>query len=142
MEAVKGVFSKTKDPRFLVSIVLGLSKLEIQELLPQYLLLKKNARAALFNRILHAQTPPVDPRGLLMLLHTISPHAQVPLRNIIDGYSFYNYSDYLATAIESCLTQMDVFSPEVLAAALLQLVDETPVPPLFMRTVFSVTTNE
>lgn len=36
---------------------------------------------------------------------------------------------------------MDVFSPEVLAAALLQLVDETPVPPLFMRTVFSVTTN-
>ncbi|KAH3767727.1 symplekin [Pelomyxa schiedti] len=123
VDAVKRVHvALSNDTRFLVSIVAGLTKEEIQEYLPKYLGLKPNVLLAMINRILHTPSSPLDPRSFLIMLHTV-PTA------------------YVKSAIEPiriCLEQGNIYTQDVLAAVLQHLVDEIPVPPLFMRTTIWV----
>jgi symplekin len=67
--------------------------------------------------------PALTPAEVLIALHGIDPHHDsVPLKKVMDACS-------------ACLQQQSVFTQQVLAKVLNQLVEQTPLPLLFMRTV-------
>jgi symplekin len=67
--------------------------------------------------------PALTPAEVLIALHGIDPHKDaVPLKKVMDACS-------------TCLQQRTVFTQQVLAKVLNQLVEQTPLPLLFMRTV-------
>ncbi|KAF9687403.1 hypothetical protein SADUNF_Sadunf02G0089900 [Salix dunnii] len=67
--------------------------------------------------------PALTPAEVLVAIHDISPNKDgLPLKKITDACS-------------ACFEQRTVFTQQVLAKALNQMVDQTPLPLLFMRTV-------
>ena len=67
--------------------------------------------------------PPLTPTEVIIALHVIEPtRDSVPLKKVMEACS-------------ACLDQRSVFTQQVLAKALNQLVERTPLPLLFMRTV-------
>ncbi|KAK4353272.1 hypothetical protein RND71_028790 [Anisodus tanguticus] len=67
--------------------------------------------------------PALTPAEVLVAIHDINPERDgLPLKKIMDACS-------------ACFEQRTVFTQQVLAKALRQMVDQTPLPLLFMRTV-------
>ena len=62
------------------------------------------------------------PSELMVALHTIEPRDEKQMKAVIQ-------------AIYLCFKESDVYTHEVLAGVLQQLLDMTPIPTLFMRTV-------
>ncbi|PKI51684.1 hypothetical protein CRG98_027924 [Punica granatum] len=67
--------------------------------------------------------PALTPAEVLVAIHNIVPEKDgIPLKKVMDACS-------------ACFEQRTVFTQQVLAKALNQMVDQTPLPLLFMRTV-------
>jgi symplekin len=67
--------------------------------------------------------PSLDPSEILIAIHVIDPEKEgIPLKKVID-------------ACAACFEQRTIFTQQVLAKALNQLVEQIPLPLLFMRTV-------
>lgn len=119
--------SKLPDVRFLIPILNGLTKSEIVASLPQLIKLSTAVVKEVFNRLLGINTnvpvhkSPVSPSELLVALHQIDP-ASCDLKTVINATSL-------------CFAEKQVYTQEVLANVIQQLIEINPIPTLYMRTV-------
>ncbi|KAI5061409.1 hypothetical protein GOP47_0023914 [Adiantum capillus-veneris] len=118
--------SKIKDARLLTPILSSLSKAEVLPIFPHLVALPSEDFKAALDRILQGSIhtgPALTPAEVLVAIHAIDPDRdQIPLAMVKD-------------ACAVCFQQRTVFTQQVLAKVLKQLVEQTPVPMLFMRTV-------
>ncbi|RKP11025.1 Symplekin tight junction protein C terminal-domain-containing protein [Thamnocephalis sphaerospora] len=140
VEVVKAMYQQRElDARFLIPIVSGLDKDEVMEALPKIINLLNNTEyerkivREVLSRILvpsTTQTAPgmlpanqarLGPSELLVTLHLFD-ESIVSLRKA-------------AEATQICFGEKEIFTAEVLAVVLQQLIDQPTLPTLFMRTV-------
>lgn len=119
--------TKLKDATILIPILPSFTKDEVLPIFPRLVQLPLDKFQTALAHILQGSAhmgPALTPAEVLVAIHDISPEkdAGVPLKKIMDACS-------------ACFEQRTVFTQQVLAKALNQMVDQTPLPLLFMRTV-------
>ncbi|CAL0319275.1 unnamed protein product [Lupinus luteus] len=118
--------TKLRDVTILVPLLSSLSKKEVLPIFPRLvdLPLEKFQRALALILQGSAHTgPALTPVEVLVAMHGIVPEK--------DGLALKKITD----ACSACFEQRTVFTQQVLAKALNQMVDQSPLPLLFMRTV-------
>lgn len=119
--------TKVSDVRLIIPVINGLTRSEILAALPKLLKLSEIVVKEVFSRLLaigkHADQKhlPLTASDLLVSLHMVDA-TKVELK-------------YVVKATSLCLNEKDVYSQDVLAIVLQQLVEITPIPTLLMRTV-------
>ncbi|XP_061369219.1 uncharacterized protein LOC133312088 isoform X2 [Gastrolobium bilobum] len=111
--------SKLKDAEVLIPILPFLPKDEVMPVFPHIVNLPLEKFQAALGRILKVLTP----AEVLIAIHGIDPER--------DGIRLKRVTD----ACNACFEQRKIFTQEVLAKVLNQLVEQIPLPLLFMRTV-------
>ncbi|XP_038717736.1 uncharacterized protein LOC120010897 isoform X1 [Tripterygium wilfordii] len=118
--------TKLKDVSILIPMLSSLSKDEVLPIFPRLVDLPIEKFQTALAHILQGSAhtgPALTPAEVLVAIHDISPEKDgLALKKIIDACS-------------TCFEQRTVFTQQVLAKALNQMVDQTPLPLLFMRTV-------
>ncbi|KAG9453394.1 hypothetical protein H6P81_006298 [Aristolochia fimbriata] len=118
--------SKLKDVEILIPILASLSKDEVLPIFPQLVNLPPDKFQTAVSKLLQGSphaSPSLTPAELLIAIHGIDPERDgVPLKKVMDACS-------------ACFEQRQVFTQQVFAKALNQLVEQIPLPLLFMRTV-------
>ncbi|XP_065881788.1 uncharacterized protein [Euphorbia lathyris] len=118
--------TKLKDATVLIPILSSLSKNEVLPIFPRLVGLPIEKFRMALAHILQGSAhtgPALTPAEVLVAIHDINPEKDgLPLKKITDVCS-------------ACFEQRTVFTQQVLAKALNQMVDQTPLPLLFMRTV-------
>ncbi|CAI0464167.1 unnamed protein product [Linum tenue] len=118
--------TKLKDATILIPILSSLSKSEVLPIFPRLVGLPIEKFQMAIAHILQGSAhtgPALSPAEVLVAIHGISPDKDgLPLKKIMDACS-------------ACFEQRTVFTQQVLAKALNQMVDQTPLPLLFVRTV-------
>lgn len=127
IETVKRLYkTKLKDAAILIPILSSFTKNEVLPVFPRLVQLPLDKFQTALAHILQGSAhmgPALTPAEVLVAIHDISPEKDgVPLKKIMDACS-------------ACFEQRTVFTQQVLAKALNQMVDQTPLPLLFMRTV-------
>lgn len=119
---------RVSDVRFLIPVLNGLSKKEVIAALPKLIKLNPVVVKEVFNRLLGSNvessanfTSPVTPAELLIALHMIDP-SKCDVKTVIKATSL-------------CFAEKHVYTQEVLAVVMQQLMDQNPLPTLLMRTV-------
>jgi len=107
----------------MIYICAALSRSEVEELLPRIVALPQVGVKAALHRLLHGRYSALTPEKLMLALHKLSPSGkELTMKKI-------------AEAIELCFNDRAVFTTQVLAVVLQQLLDQNPLPELYMRTV-------
>ncbi|KAL5559889.1 hypothetical protein UlMin_036100 [Ulmus minor] len=118
--------TKLKDVSILIPMLSSLSKNEVLPIFPRLIALPLEKFQMALAHILQGSAhtgPALTPAEVLVAIHGIAPEKDVlSLKKIMD-------------ACTACFEQRTVFTQQVLAKALNQMVDQTPLPLLFMRTV-------
>ncbi|KAJ4967464.1 hypothetical protein NE237_019313 [Protea cynaroides] len=118
--------AKLKDAAILIPMLSSLSKDEVLPIFPRLVDLPLEKFQAALARILQGSAhtgPALTPAEVLVAIHDINPDKDgIALKKIMDACS-------------ACFEQRTVFTQQVLAKALNMLVDQSPLPLLFMRTV-------
>ncbi|KAI3806670.1 hypothetical protein L1987_22583 [Smallanthus sonchifolius] len=118
--------TKLKDATILLPILNSFTKDEVLPIFPRLVQLPLDKFQTALAHILQGSAlmgPALTPAEVLVAIHDINPEKDgVPLKKIMDACS-------------ACFEQRTVFTQQVLAKALNQMVDQTPLPLLFMRTV-------
>ncbi|KAI3460094.1 hypothetical protein Pfo_016757 [Paulownia fortunei] len=118
--------TRLKDATILIPILSAFSKDEVLPIFPRLVQLQLNKFQMALAHILQGSAhtgPALTPAEVLVAIHDISPERDgLPLKKITDACS-------------ACFEQRTVFTQQVLAKALNQMVDRTPLPLLYMRTV-------
>jgi len=123
LDAIKALYARIGDARFMIYICSALSRSEVEELLPRIVALPQVGVKAALHRLLHARYSALTPEKLMLALHKLSPAGKdLTLKKI-------------AEAIELCFNDRAIFTTQVLAVVLQQLLDQNPLPELYMRTV-------
>jgi len=117
--------TRNLNPRFLIPIIPGLTKTELVGYLPKLIELPTKIVQTVISKIVNSKPSPISPSELLITLHTMDTKT-VSLKRIIE-------------AIQLCFEEKALVRQDVLAKALQQLVDMSPIPPLFLRTVIQTT---
>lgn len=123
VERVRDLYhTRISDIRFLIPVLNGLKKQEIIAALPKLIKLNPVVVREVFNRLLglHGDSP-ITASELLVALHLIDQN-KVDLKTIIKATSM-------------CLQEKQVYTQEVLAVVLQQLMEQPTIPTLLMRTV-------
>lgn len=118
--------TKLKDAAILIPMLPSFAKNEVLPIFPRLVDLPLDKFQTALANILQgtAQTgPALTPAEVLVAIHDINPER--------DGLVLKKITD----ACSACFEQRTVFTQQVLAKALNQMVDQTPLPMLFMRTV-------
>ncbi|XP_049875001.1 symplekin [Pectinophora gossypiella] len=121
--------TRVSDVRFLIPVLSGLSNKEILAALPKLIKLNPVVVKEVFNKLLgnpETDNGPVSPTELLVALHLIDP-AKAELKYIIK-----------ATAL--CFAEKNIFTQDVVSAALQRLSAEPEIPVLLMRSVLQALT--
>ncbi|VDP09748.1 unnamed protein product [Soboliphyme baturini] len=123
---------RVPDVRFLIPVLTGLSRKEILVALPKLIRLNPNVLREVINRLLHGKSletghQPMSPSELLIAFHQIDTSNTDDMKCVI-------------TATNMLLSDRHVFTKEVLAGVIQQLVDQQPLPMLLMRTVIQALT--
>lgn len=127
VERVRDLYHKrVPDVRFLIPVLTGLSKDEVIQALPKLIKLNPIVVKEVFNRLLggHSDanyTSPLTPVDLLIALHNIDP-TKCDMKTIIK-------------ATNLCFSEKNIYTQEVLAVVMKTLMEQDPLPTLFMRTV-------
>ena len=125
VDKVRDLYEKrVSDVRFLIPVLSGLSKQEILNALPKFISLNVTIVKEVFNRLTSNPNSSVSPADLLIALHNIDA-SKCDMKTVIK-----------ATTI--CFQDKSVFTKEVLAIVLQQLLEQPSIPLLFMRTVIQV----
>ncbi|KMZ56506.1 hypothetical protein ZOSMA_94G00300 [Zostera marina] len=124
---VKHLFeTKLKDASVMIPLLSSLSKDEVLPIFPRLVDLPIEKFQTGLARILEGSAhtgPALSPAEVLIAIHNIDPKKDnVPLKKVMD-------------ACTACFEQRTVFTQHVLAKSLKDLVDQMPLPQLFMRTV-------
>ncbi|BFG36416.1 hypothetical protein CerSpe_226900 [Prunus speciosa] len=118
--------SKLKDVEILIPILPFLPKDEVMLIFPQLVNLQLDKFQAALARTLQGSSnsgPLLAPAEILIAIHGIDPDRDgIPLKKVTD-------------ACNACFEQRQIFTQQVLAKVLNQLVEQIPLPLLFMRTV-------
>uniref|UniRef100_A0A8C4JY05 Symplekin scaffold protein n=1 Tax=Dromaius novaehollandiae TaxID=8790 RepID=A0A8C4JY05_DRONO len=116
------------DVRFLIPVLNGLEKKEVIQALPKLIKLNPIVVKEVFNRLLGTQhgegtsaVSPLNPGELLIALHNIDS-SKCDMKSIIK-------------ATNLCFAERNVYTSEVLAVVMQQLMEQSPLPMLLMRTV-------
>ncbi|KAF7830074.1 Symplekin isoform A [Senna tora] len=127
IETVKCLYeTKLRDVTILVPLLSSLSKNEVLPIFPRLVNLPLEKFQMALAHILQGSAhtgPALTPVEVLVAIHGIVPER--------DGLVIKKITD----ACSACFEQRTVFTQQVLAKALNQMVDQTPLPLLFMRTV-------
>ncbi|XP_057503929.1 uncharacterized protein LOC130787563 isoform X1 [Actinidia eriantha] len=118
--------TKLKDATILIPMLSSLSKNEVLPIFPRLVELPLDKFQTALAHILQGSAhtgPALTPAEVLVAIHDITPEK--------DGLALKKITD----ACSACFEQRTVFTQQVLAKALNQMVDQTPLPLLFMRTV-------
>ncbi|XP_031276645.1 uncharacterized protein LOC116135075 isoform X2 [Pistacia vera] len=118
--------TKLKDATILIPMLSSLSKNEVLPIFPRLVDLPLEKFQMALAHILQGSAhtgPALTPVEVLVAIHEIVPER--------DGLALKKITD----ACSACFEQRTVFTQQVLAKALNQMVDQTPLPLLFMRTV-------
>ncbi|CAN1289763.1 SYMPK [Linum perenne] len=118
--------TKLKDATILIPILSSLSKSEVLPIFPRLVGLPIEKFQMALAHILQGSAhtgPALSPAEVLVAIHGISPEK--------DGLALKKITE----ACTACFEQRTVFSQQVLAKALSEMVDQAPLPLLFMRTV-------
>ncbi|XP_061142182.1 symplekin isoform X1 [Syngnathus typhle] len=129
VERVRDLYHKrVPDVRFLIPVINGLEKNEVIQALPKLIKLNPIVVKEVFNRLLGTQhsegsssVSPLTPGDLLISLHNIDS-AKCDMKSIIK-------------ATNLCFGEKNVYTSEVLAVVMQQLMEQSPLPILLMRTV-------
>ncbi|EPS73040.1 hypothetical protein M569_01716, partial [Genlisea aurea] len=127
LETIKRLYeTRLKDATVLIPILSAFSRDEVLPIFPQLIQLPlpkfQTALAHILQGSAHSG-PALTPVEVLVAIHDISPEKEgIPLKKITD-------------ACTACFEQHTVFTQQVLTKALNQMVDQTTLPLLFMRTV-------
>ncbi|OWF40642.1 symplekin-like [Mizuhopecten yessoensis] len=127
VERVRDLYHKrVPDVRFLIPVLTGLHKREVILALPKLIKLNPVVVKEVFNRLLggHGETSfssPLTPAELLISLHNIDPN-KCDMKTIIK-------------ATNLCFSEKNVYTQEALAVVMKSLMEQAPLPTLFMRTV-------
>ncbi|XP_053329547.1 symplekin [Spea bombifrons] len=129
VKRVRDLYQKRlPDVRFLIPVLNGLDKKEVIQALPKLIKLNPIVVKEVFNRLLGTQhgevsstMSPLTPGDLLVALHNIDS-SKCDMKSVIK-------------ATNLCFSARSVYTSEVLAVVLQQLMDTTPLPMLLMRTV-------
>ncbi|XP_074592779.1 uncharacterized protein LOC141848631 isoform X2 [Curcuma longa] len=127
VSSVKKLYhSRTKDVEILIPVLPFLLKDEILPTFPQLVNLPREKFEDALSRVLKGSPktgPCLTPAEVLIAIHLIDPEKDgIPLKQITD-------------ACTACFKQQNIFTQQVLAKVLNQLVEQIPLPMLFMRTV-------
>ncbi|MCL7032904.1 hypothetical protein MKW94_018386 [Papaver nudicaule] len=118
--------SKLKDVRILIPVLSSLPKDEVLPIFPKLVNLPADKFQTALARILQGSShssPLLSPAEVLIAIHGIDPEKDgIALKKVMD-------------ACNACFEQRQVFTQQVLAKVLNQLVEQIPLPLLFMRTV-------
>nr|GEW48826.1 symplekin isoform X1 [Tanacetum cinerariifolium] len=118
--------TKLKDTEILIPILPFLPKDELLQIFPRFVNLPSDKFQAALARILQESSQGgsiLTPAEVLIGIHGIDPEKDgIPLKKVID-------------ACNTCFQQRQVFTQQVLAKVLNQLVEQIPLPMMFMRTV-------
>ncbi|KAL2489096.1 Symplekin [Forsythia ovata] len=118
--------TKLKDASILIPMLPSFSRDEVLPIFPRLVNLPLDKFQTALAHILQGSAhtgPALTPAEVLVAIHDIIPERDgLPLKKITDACS-------------ACFEQRTVFTQQVLAKALHQMVDQTPLPLLFMRTV-------
>ncbi|KAI9100992.1 hypothetical protein DFS34DRAFT_450715 [Phlyctochytrium arcticum] len=156
VNTVKSVFRKRKlNARFILPIIGSLDKGEALQFLPRIVILldgTEQTRSLVKDAFLKimgrdsgqprdAAGSKLSPSDLLINLHNMEE--TVGLKRAVEGTSMQKHQfesihrahslNYLATTI--CFTSQDIFTQEVLAVVLQQLVEQSTLPTLYLRSV-------
>uniref|UniRef100_A0A5B6YLP6 Symplekin n=1 Tax=Davidia involucrata TaxID=16924 RepID=A0A5B6YLP6_DAVIN len=118
--------TKLKDVTILIPMLSSLSKNEVLPIFPRLVDLPLDKFQRALAHILQGSAhtgPALTPAEVLVVIHDINPEK--------DGLALKKITDVCS----ACFEQRTVFTQQVLAKALNQMVDQTPLPLLFMRTV-------
>ncbi|KAK7069039.1 hypothetical protein SK128_025268 [Halocaridina rubra] len=122
---------RVSDVRFLIPVLTGLSKKEVIAVLPKLIKLNPHVVKEVFNRLwgvtLDTGTSPLTPVDLLVALHLID-NEKCDVKTVIK-----------ATGL--CFAERNIYTAEVLAFVLQQLMEQPTLPTLFMRTVIQTLTH-
>uniref|UniRef100_A0A665WIV9 Symplekin C-terminal domain-containing protein n=1 Tax=Echeneis naucrates TaxID=173247 RepID=A0A665WIV9_ECHNA len=129
VERVRDLYHKrVPDVRFLIPVINGLEKNEVIQALPKLIKLNPIVVKEVFNRLLGTQhsegsssVSPLTPGDLLIALHNIDS-TKCDMKSIIK-------------ATNLCFGEKNVYTSEVLAVVMQQLMEHSPLPMLLMRTV-------
>ncbi|XP_074263726.1 uncharacterized protein LOC141586415 [Silene latifolia] len=118
--------TKLKDATILIPMLSSLSRNEVLPIFARLVDLPLDKFQLALARILQGSAhtgPALTPAEVLVAIHDIVPEKEgIALKKVTDACS-------------ACFEQRTVFTQHVLAKALSQMVDRTPLPLLFMRTV-------
>ncbi|XP_050893645.1 uncharacterized protein LOC127100478 isoform X2 [Lathyrus oleraceus] len=118
--------SKLKDAEVLIPILPFLPKKEVMPVFASIVKMPFEKFQEALGRILQGSSqsgPVLTPAEILIAIHGIDPERDgIPLKKVTD-------------ACNACFEQRQTFTQEVLAKVLNQLVEQIPLPLLFMRTV-------
>ena len=118
---------RTADVRMLIPVLPGLDQKQLEDLLPKLIKQTPNVVKEAFKRILSPYKPggsgsgPITPQQLLIALHHIDGKGE-EMKGII-------------AATNLCFAEKTIYTSEVLAVVLTQLLEVNPVPLLYMRSV-------
>ncbi|XP_059496865.1 symplekin isoform X1 [Stegostoma tigrinum] len=131
VKRVRDLYHKrVPDVRFLIPVLNGLEKKEVTQALPKLIKLNPIVVKEVFNRLLgtthvgegvSAAISPLTPGDLLIALHNIDS-TKCDMKSIIK-------------ATNLCFAERNVYTSEVLAVVMQQLMEQSPLPMLLMRTV-------
>ncbi|XP_067875156.1 symplekin isoform X2 [Heterodontus francisci] len=130
VKRVRDLYHKrVPDVRFLIPVLNGLEKKEVIQALPKLIKLNPIVVKEVFNRLLgtthgegvSAAISPLTPGDLLIALHNIDS-TKCDMKSIIK-------------ATNLCFAERNVYTSEVLAVVMQQLMEQSPLPMLLMRTV-------
>ena len=131
MERVRDMYNRrVSDVRCLIPVLSGLTKKEVLSVLPKLIKQNPDIVKQVFNRLLGLQggesqlpspSSPLTPAEFLIALHNIDP-AKCDMKTIMKATSM-------------CFVERTVYTQEVLAVVIQQLMDQNPLPTLLMRTV-------
>ncbi|XP_005107741.1 symplekin [Aplysia californica] len=129
VERIRDLYHKrVPDVRFLIPVLNGLSKSEVMEALPKLIKLNPMVVKEVFNRLMGSHVSsdsvyhsPLTPVELLVALHNIDS-TKCDMKTIIK-------------AANLCFSERNIYTQEVLAIVMQQLMEQEPLPTLLMRTV-------
>lgn len=118
--------SKLKDAQILIPVLPFLPKHEVLHIFPHLVNLPLDKFQGVLTRALQGSSqsgPVLTPGEVLIAIHRVDPERDgIPLKKVTD-------------ACTACFEQGQIFTQQVLAEVLNQLVEQIPLPLLFMRTV-------
>ncbi|KAL8093049.1 hypothetical protein AgCh_035073 [Apium graveolens] len=118
--------SNVKDAQILIPVLPFLPKHEVLLIFPHLVNLPLDKFQAVLARALQGSSqsgPVLTPGEVLIAIHKVDPEKEgIPLKKVTD-------------ACTACFEQGQIFTQQVLAEVLNQLVEQIPLPLLFMRTV-------